>query len=271
MRTTSVFVGEVGGGDRREGGAKTAARKTLAPDLQHRRPVEWPARVLFWLALVGTAVAAGHAGAAEPAKPAFVRNTPPQAAPTAFVETPATVETLRLLAAGGYALYLRHGTTNNAIPDRTPNVDLNDCSTQRPLTDEGRQLMARVGDSMRRANISIGDFYVSPMCRARQSAEAAFPALSPVVDNRLIYLANFTQVEKAPIVARTRQLLSLPVPVGANRLVLAHAPNLMDLMGYFPKEGTLVVFRPKGEQVGFEYVASLPSALWGDLLRQSQK
>ena len=88
---------------------------------------------------------------------------------------------------------------------------------------------------------------------------------------RLIYLGNFTDAEKAPIVARTRQLLSMPVPSGSNRLVLAHAPNLMDLMGYFPKEGTLVVFRPLGEAAGFEYIASIPAGQWGELLRQGQK
>ena len=148
-----------------------------------------------------------------------------------------------------------------------PAVDLNDCRTQRPLTKAGRQLMAKVGASMRKARISIGEFRVSPMCRARESAAAAFPKLSPVVDNKLMYVANFTDVEKAPIIANTRTLLSTPVPSGSNRLVLAHAPNLMDLMGYFPKEGTLVVLRPKGEQTGFDYVASISPAAWAGLLK----
>ena len=97
------------------------------------------------------------------------------------------------------------------------------------------------------------------MCRARESAQAAFSALTPQTDHRLIYLGNFTDAEKTPIVARTRQLLSMPVPSGSNRLLLAHASNLMDLMGYFPKEGTLVVFRPLGDPAGFEYIASIPA------------
>ena len=119
--------------------------------------------------------------------------------------------------------------------------------------------MARVGEAIRKANIHIGEFHVSPMCRARESAQAAFSALTPQTDHRLIYLGNFTDAEKTPIVARTRQLLSMPVPSGSNRLLLAHASNLMDLMGYFPKEGTLVVFRPLGDPAGFEYIASIPA------------
>lgn len=188
-----------------------------------------------------------------------------------FVEVPATADTLRQLRTGGYSLYLRHGTTNNAIPDRVPAVDLNDCSTQRPLTEDGRQLMAKVGEFMRKARIPIGEFNVSPLCRARQSATAAFPKLSPVVDNNLMYVANFTDVEKAPIIANTRKLLSTPVSSGSNRLVLGHAPNLMDLMGYFPKEGTLVIFHPRDEKEGFDYIASVPSSRWDDLLHQDRK
>lgn len=201
------------------------------------------------------------------ALPAVAGQQAPVQQATKFVEISATTDTLRLVRAGGYALYLRHGPTNNSVADRLPKVDLNDCSTQRPLTDAGRAVMARVGESMRRAGIPIGEFRVSPLCRARDSASAAFPQLTPVVDPLLMYVANFTASEKAPVVANTRKLLSKPVPAGVNRLVLAHAPNLMELLGYFPKEGTLVILRPKGEGKGFEYVGSVSPDAWTGLLK----
>lgn len=193
------------------------------------------------------------------------------AAASNFVEVVATADVLRQLSSGGYTLYLRHGNTNNAIPDRMPAVDLNDCSTQRPLTEEGRLLMVKIGGYMRKADIPIGEFKVSPMCRALQSAAAAFPMRSPVVDNKLMYVANLTDAEKAPVIANTRKLLASPVAPGTKGLVLAHAPNLMELIGYFPKEGTLVIFHPKGEKEGFDYIASIPPASWDELLRQSRK
>ena len=214
--------------------------------------------------LVSTAMPAWADNALSPAAP--LQGLPPATA-VKFVELAATADTLSLLRNGGYALYLRHGPTNSAIADRLPAVDLNDCNTQRPLTDEGRQLMAKVGESIRKARIPIGEFKVSPMCRAKQSAAAAFPKLAPEVDNKLIYVANFTDAEKAPIIANTRRLLSTPVPKGSNRLVLAHAPNLMELMGYFPKEGTLVILQPKGERGEFAYVASIAPAAWTGLLK----
>jgi hypothetical protein len=81
-----------------------------------------------------------------------------------------------------------------------------------------------------------------------------------------MYTANLTDAQKAPIIANTRRLLSTPVTPGSNSMVVAHAPNLMDLIGYFPKEGTLIIFQPKGEG-RFDYIASIPPPLWSELLR----
>ncbi|HZX29843.1 MAG TPA: histidine phosphatase family protein, partial [Rhodocyclaceae bacterium] len=164
------------------------------------------------------------------------------AEPPEFVVKPATKANLQEIRGGGYVLYLRHGLTDRSRPDRAPQVDLNDCSTQRPLSDEGRKLMARIGEYLRKAAIPIAEVRVSPLCRARESAQIVFGENKFVVDNQLMYSGNMTDQEKAPVVARTRALLTQPVPAGSNRLILAHAPNLMDAIGYFPKqEGTLVI------------------------------
>ncbi|KAB2925212.1 MAG: histidine phosphatase family protein [Dechloromonas sp.] len=194
------------------------------------------------------------ATAAEPAKPVAPK----------FDEVLATVDTLRQLRGGGFTLYLRHGNTDNSRPDRVPAVDLDDCSTQRPLNEEGKAVAARVGEAIRRARIPFSEMHVSPLCRVRDTVAAAFPKVPHKVDKLLMYVANLTDDQKAPIIARTRQLLSAPVTAGSNRLVVAHAPNLMELIGYFPKEGTLVVFRPR--ESSFEYVASIPPAHWAGLL-----
>ncbi len=210
----------------------------------------------FTLALSLLLAPLAWAASPEPAKPAE---------PAAFVEQLATPQLLDELREGGFVLYLRHGLTDNAVPDRAPAVDLNDCSTQRPLTEEGREQVRRVGEHIRAVGIPIAELHVSPLCRARQSAAAAFPELAAQVDNNLMYTAHLTSAEKAPIIARTRELFTIPVAAGSNRLLLAHGPNLMDLMGYFPKESTLVVFRPTADG-SFQYIASIPPEHWAALL-----
>lgn len=202
---------------------------------------------------------------ADPVDAAETDPLPLSVAGAQFVERLATRDTLAQLRKGGFALYLRHAITDNSKPDRLPAVDLNDCATQRPLTDKGRVMAARVGQAIRAARLSINHIHISPMCRVKDTAAAAFPGRQVQMDIKLMYTGNLTEAQKAPIVANTRRLLSQAVAAGSNRLVIAHGPNLMDLMAYFPKEATLVIFRPKGD-AGFEYVASIPPDLWTDLL-----
>ncbi|NVO06298.1 MAG: histidine phosphatase family protein [Rhodoferax sp.] len=192
-----------------------------------------------------------------------------QGAETAFVEKMATPALLTELRKGGYVLYMRHGTTDNSRADRAPAVDLNDCSTQRVLNDDGRKLAASLGQTLVRAKIPVGEVFHSPLCRARESAELAFPALRGKLQQELnlAYTANLTAEEKKPVLAATRKLVSMPVAAGSNRVLVAHAPNMADLMGYFVKpEGTVVVLRPLGNDQ-FEYIASIPPSLWPALLK----
>lgn len=181
--------------------------------------------------------------------------------PPTFTEKPVTGEVIKQLQKGGYVLYVRHGNTDASHPDRAPSVDLNDCMTQRPLTEEGRLVMIGVGQSIRKVKIPVGEVIASPLCRAKESALAAFGEHF-VVSDLLMYTGNMTTEEKKPVVNATRRLLSTPVSGGGNRVLVAHAPNLMDMMGYFPKpEGTVVVFKPLGGNQ-FEYLGSIAPQQW---------
>jgi len=182
-----------------------------------------------------------------------------------FTEIAATREILKKLKSGGYVLYMRHGATDTSRTDRAPQVDLNDCSTQRPLTPEGLKMAAHVGDSISKAKIPISEIFSSPLCRAKESAQAAFGSNFKVID-QLMYTANMTTEEKKPNVAATRRLLATPVEKGRhNRVVVSHAPNLADLIGYFPKEGTVVILKPR-DNGHFEYIASIAPDAWSKLL-----
>jgi phosphohistidine phosphatase SixA len=184
-----------------------------------------------------------------------------------FEEKEATREQVEKLQKGGFVIYMRHGKTDNSRPDKIDaELDLNDCNTQRLLSDEGRQMAESIGKSLRAAKIPVADIFVSPMCRTRDSAKLAFPNRKFEVINDLYSSTNQSREQKKPVIAVTRRLLSEPVAAGTNRFILAHAPNLADAMGYFPKhEGTVVIFIPKGADQ-FEYVASIRPDMWPKLL-----
>lgn len=186
-----------------------------------------------------------------------------------FVEKAATPALLAQLRQGGFVLYLRHGQTDNRRADRFPDVDLADCSTQRVLSDAGRQEMREIGARIRQAGIPIGRVLASPMCRTTESARLvvgdAFTTWEP-----LRYSANMTREQKRPRIEALRRLLGEPVAAGSNTLLVAHAPNLDDLIGFFVRpEGTLVVFRQITPS-GFEYIASIHPVDWAGLLRKPE-
>lgn len=186
-----------------------------------------------------------------------------------FVPNPAAPEHLDQIRKGGYVLFIRHGPTDSAYPDHVP-IDLNDCSTQRPLTDAGRQSMAQVGDYLRQANIPIGEVYSSPLCRAKETADLLFGQGRYEVDDELMYVAALTDAEKQPIIARTQLLLSTAVASGHNRVLVAHGPNMVEVMEYFPVEGTLVIIEANDEQQGFTYIASIEPDHWPSLLADQE-
>jgi phosphohistidine phosphatase SixA len=191
------------------------------------------------------------------------------AEPVPFQEKAVDISLLRQVCQGGYVLYMRHATTDTSNPDRVPLTDLNDCSAQRVLTAEGRALAKRLGQMIRTARIPVGDVHASPLCRTRETAQGAFGRYE--VDNRLMSTANMADAEKMRAMQATATRLSAPVPAGANRVLIGHASNLVDLIGYFPKpEGTVVLFQPLQEG-HFEYLGSIRPEHWSELLRQLKR
>lgn len=186
-----------------------------------------------------------------------------------FQPKPATAEQLAAIQEGGYVLFIRHGPTDSALPDHVP-VDLDDCATQRPLTDAGRALMQQVGEHFHHARIPFGRVYSSPLCRAKETSELIFGADGYQVDANLLYVAALTTDEKQPIIARTLELLTEAVPPQTNRVLVAHGPNLVEVMEYFPVEGTLVIIEPHADGQGFTYLGSIEPPHWSALLGEEE-
>jgi len=182
-----------------------------------------------------------------------------------FSPSPATQAQFEAIKQGGYVLFIRHGPTDSSQPDQVP-VDLNDCTTQRPLSDTGREIMQRVGQYFHQSAIPFDKVYSSPLCRAYETSEILFGQGGYEVDPNLLYVAALTSDEKKPIVARTQELLSTPTAADTNRILVAHGPNMVEVMEYFPVEGTLVIIRPHADGSGFDYIASIEPDHWANLL-----
>ena len=177
------------------------------------------------------------------------------------------LELVEALREGGYVVYLRHAATDRSRED-DPAVDLDDCATQRNLSEAGREQAHAIGDGFRALVIPIGRVAASEYCRTRETAELAFGAFEDEPD-----LTGFPE-ESDPTyeerVRRTKELLAAVPPDGENTILVAHIKNLEESAGRSIEEGELAVFEPLGG-TGYRYRGRIPASLWPDLVEQADR
>lgn len=184
-------------------------------------------------------------------------------ADNSFKEIIATPTLLKQLQQGGFVIYMRHGNTDSSTIDDPNDFDLSECDTQRLLSDLGQQITKDVGQHIKQAKIPFDEVIASAMCRTQDSAKNAFGKAS--AEPALMYPDGIKPEQKTLAIATTRQLISSPPSANTNRVVVAHAPNMMALLGYKPQEATLIIFKPKGNGQ-FEYLGSIRPQDWATLL-----
>jgi phosphohistidine phosphatase SixA len=204
----------------------------------------------WWIARLGLLVVVGLLGRA--------------AAPVAAAE-PAVAETLR---PGGYVLFLRHFATDRSRND-TDTAHLENCATQRPLSEAGRRQAEAFGAALRALEIPVGAVTVSRYCRAIDSARlAGFMALETTLD--LAVPEKLPEGESQRRAAALRALLSRAPGAGANHLIVSHHPNLVEAAGKEfddVEEGEVVVFQPVSAAPGCRAVARVKPASWTEWAR----
>jgi phosphohistidine phosphatase SixA len=149
--------------------------------------------------------------------------------------------TWKLLAGGGQAVLIRHAITTPGVGD-PPGMRLQECGTQRNLTDEGRAHARRVGEAFRSRKIPVDRVMSSPWCRCLETARLAFAP--PEVWTALGNLFDRPQ-------NRTEQVAQMQVFVGGlrrsgNVVLVSHGSTIAALTGINPDPAEMVVLRPAG-------------------------
>ena len=186
------------------------------------------------------------------------------AAPAAAQKAAAPVlpgaDLLAAQRAGGYVIYIRHADTDHRQSDqRTGRFE--DCTTQRNLTDRGREHARAIGEAIRALGIPIGAVLASPLCRTMETAVLAFARADREPATRETGSLPPGSPDRY---AALRKLLSTPVAGGANTVIVAHAYPYYTLVGgQYLEEGEADVVRPRGAD--FEIVARVGLAQWRSL------
>ena len=138
---------------------------------------------------------------------------------------------------GGKLIFIRHAyAPGSGDPD---NFNLNDCSTQRNLSEEGRKQAEYIGEFFRDKKIKIDKVLSSEWCRCKETAKIAFKNFSTNS-----FLNSFFSHEYSK--NKDKQIKSLKAYVekfksDKNLIFITHYVLISEVLNYGPSSGEIVV------------------------------
>lgn len=145
---------------------------------------------------------------------------------------------LEALKKGEAVALIRHGIAPGT--GDPPGFSLQDCSTQRNLSEAGRVQARRIGDFFRSQGITTASVYSSQWCRCLETARLM--NLGPVEE--LPALNSFFE-ESDKKEERTEKMWTFLLTVRRQGTVVlvTHQVNITALTGIFPASGEIIIFQ----------------------------
>ena len=140
----------------------------------------------------------------------------------------------------GKVVFMRHALApGNGDPNH---FDLESCSTQRNLDEEGRQQAKRIGEKLRDREVRFAAIYSSEWCRCRETAELLnMGEVTPLRALNSFYEHHFSRDELLPALeAMLFDVESGDVPI----LMVTHFVTISAVTGKAVSSGDLVVYDP---------------------------
>ena len=146
----------------------------------------------------------------------------------------------KLLESGGRVVLIRHTITTPGVGD-PPGMRLDDCSTQRNLTDEGRRHARAIGEAFRSRRIDVDRVLSSPWCRCLETARLAFERAE--ISRPLSNL--FGRPEQSQDQVQAMRAIVAAHRSKANLVLVSHGSTIVALTGISPDTGEMVIVTPQ--------------------------
>ena len=167
---------------------------------------------------------------------------------------------LAALREGGLVLYFRHASTDFGQNDEQM-TGYEDCARQRNLTDAGRDEARRIGATIKRLEIPVGEVMASPFCRTMETAQLIFGRATATAAVR----GGPARPETPDRHTELRKLLATAPRTGTDLAIVSHGNPFAAVAGTpYLAEGEAAVIRPLGAQ-GFVIIARIPKDGWDAL------
>jgi phosphohistidine phosphatase SixA len=155
------------------------------------------------------------------------------------------------LRAAGHVVLIRHATAPG-VGDPA-GFRLDDCATQRNLSEAGRDEARRLGAAFAARGVPVGRVLSSRWCRCLETARLAFGRAEPWPPLDSFFGDRGREAAQTEAVRR----LASERPVAGNTILVTHQVNITALAGGFPASGEMIVLAPRGEG-RFAVVGAIP-------------
>jgi len=138
---------------------------------------------------------------------------------------------------GGKLIFIRHAyAPGNGDP---AGFNLNDCSTQRNLSDDGRKQAQRIGEFFTKNKIEIDKVLSSEWCRCKETAKIAFKNYSTNSFLNSFYSSKFSKNKDKQVKAFNYYTKNLESE--KNLIFVTHYVFISEVLNYGPSSGEIVV------------------------------
>jgi phosphohistidine phosphatase SixA len=187
--------------------------------------------------------------------------SPGEQANADFQDKISGAELLSALQQGGHIIYFRHAQTEKDYADQV-SADVNDCSTQRGLSEEGWQQARAIGEGFTANSIPVGQVISSQYCRAWQTADLAFSQYEKNPALNFLPFEDYTEEQVAQMKDNVMPLLTAVPDSGTNTVIVGHDDIFESATGIYPDpQGMAYILKPDGNG-SFEVVANMLPEEW---------
>ena len=190
--------------------------------------------------------------------------SPGEQANADFVDQLSGAELLSALQEGGYVIYFRHAQTEKDYADQV-SADVNDCSTQRTLSEIGWKQSRTIRDAFAKNAIPVGKVISSQYCRAWQTADIAFGKYEKNPALNFLPFEDYTDEQIAQMKNNVMPLLTAVPKQNVNTVIVGHDDIFEAATGIYPDpQGMAYVLKPNG-QGSFDIIANMLPEDWSQL------
>jgi len=141
------------------------------------------------------------------------------------------------LQKGGKLIFIRHAyAPGSGDPD---NFDINNCVTQRNLSEDGRIQAKKIGDFFKINKIMIDNVYSSEWCRCKETAFVAFKNFETKNFLNSFFSPQFMNNKKKQIVNFEKFIKNLNED--QNLVFVTHYVVISEILNYAPSSGEIVI------------------------------